>query len=166
MTTTSAGDAGNDRFNQESAPNGGDAISGSSGVDLVDYSTRRSRVVVTINNVANDGADEGDNVRTDFENVNGGSASDQITGSAAANGIAGNSGNDTLNGMNGNDRLLGGPGADTIMGGGGGDTVSGDDGNDRVLVRGKEKDTAAGGTGSDCHQSDRLDRLSGFERAC
>jgi len=93
-------------------------------------------------------ADEGDNLRTDVEEVSGGMGSDRITGSSAANRIVGNAGDDI------------------ITGGRGSDSVSGDAGNDRVLLRDRERDSATGGAGRDCHQSDRIDRVSGFERAC
>jgi uncharacterized repeat protein (TIGR01451 family) len=72
-----------------------------------------------------------------FENVIGGSGSDQITGNAANNHLQGGGGNDILNGGAGNDLLEGGTGINTLHGGIGDDTLVGG-----------PSDTLDGGTGS------------------
>jgi hypothetical protein len=94
-----------------------DALSGGRGVDTADYSTRVSRVRVSIGRGANDGVTgEHDNVRSDVENVLGGAAADTLVGSGRANGLDGRGGNDTLTGRGGSDALLGGTGGDRLQG--------------------------------------------------
>ncbi|HEX8105486.1 MAG TPA: hypothetical protein VF533_22920 [Solirubrobacteraceae bacterium] len=105
-------------------------------------------VVASLDGVADDGyAGEGDNVRTDVENLSGGLGSDTLTGNTARNRIEGGDGADTVNGGGGDDELYGdytytnfsntsadtlngGPGNDTLMGGFGADVHSGGDGID------------------------------------
>lgn len=148
---------------------GADSISGGTGVDLVTYENRTSAqpVTVTIDGVANDGAaGEGDNVRTDVENVAGGASNDDLTGSTANNqlwGMAGDDelegnlgidrltggdGNDSMAGSGGSDLLWGGNGDDDLRGHGGQDTLRGEAGND-ALNGGSDNDTYDGGTGND-----------------
>jgi Ca2+-binding RTX toxin-like protein len=78
-----------------------------------------------------------------FENVNGGSANDQITGNGANNVLRGNGGNDTIAGGAGNDILLGGEGNDVLsevsgrnilIGGNGGDVLQGGSDEDLMLA--------------------------------
>jgi Ca2+-binding RTX toxin-like protein/glucose/arabinose dehydrogenase len=101
--------------------NGADVLSGLGGTDTASYAARTIGVTVTIDGVADDGnADDGpagarDNVKTDVENVTGGSRGDALTGSA---------GNNVLNGGNGADVLDGGNGADVLSGLGGTDTAT------------------------------------------
>lgn len=148
---------------------GHDAMSGGPGVDLVDYVGYLVPVKVTIDNVANDGADgEGDNVKADVEEVKGGHGNDELIDLAGAgNGIYGGPGDDTLDGGAGSDATLaGGAGNDTIMGGTdndmlfggpGHDTLEGESGRDLVageqdvdlLVGGPGPDSLQGGTGID-----------------
>ena len=77
-----SGGDGNDRL---VGGEGADVLSGGSGVrDLVDYSGVSATVSVTIDNVAGDGAGgELDNVRSDVEDVTGGTAGDALVGSSA-----------------------------------------------------------------------------------
>ena len=95
-----------------------DALAGGSGVDTATYAERTARVFVDLDGVADDGqAGEGDNARTDLENVIGGTAADRLTGNASANRLEGRSGSDRLSGLNGADVLDGGADADIGDGG-------------------------------------------------
>jgi Ca2+-binding RTX toxin-like protein len=104
-----------------------DVMSGGAGRDWADYGSRVAGVRVTIDNVADDGRPgEGDDVRTDVENVQGGSAADVLVGSAADNKFDGGPGSDTL---------TGGVGADLLYGSSGNDVIHATDwilGNDRI----------------------------------
>jgi serralysin len=104
---------------------GADTYKGGAGIDLVSYKARSTAVIADIDGVADD-AGEGDNVFTDVENIEGGSASDTLTGNGAANTLLGHGGADTLRGLGGNDKLLGGAGLDTLEGGAGTDTCNGE----------------------------------------
>jgi FtsP/CotA-like multicopper oxidase with cupredoxin domain len=111
---TLAGGAGNDALNGDDANDnldggpGADVTSGGAGTDTATYAPRTASVTVDIDGAADDGvAGEGDNVKTDVENLTGGSANDSLTGNAATNNV-----------------LIGGNGADTLSGLGGIDTVS------------------------------------------
>jgi Ca2+-binding RTX toxin-like protein len=122
------GGSGNDKLDGRG---GNDVVEGGSGTDLVDYSNRTTALNVSLDNVANDtGAGGTDNIKSDVENVYGGSASDRITGSAANNYLKGNAGNDTLYGLGGNDRLRGDSGNDQLHGGDGNDILNGGSGAD------------------------------------
>lgn len=117
------GDAGNDTFNMSAAADCGDDIYGGADTDTVTYHERTAAVTITINSTANDGAtDEGDNVRTDVEEVFGGTLADSITGSTNAETLHGGPGNDTINGGSGDDTIIGGTGDDTLNGEIGNDT--------------------------------------------
>ncbi len=105
---------------------GSDRFAGGGGTDTATYRTRGQRLIVTVNNVANDGAaNERDDVRTDVEIIEGGFDSDSITGSALANTLLGGAGNDTLVGGAGNDQMDGGPGNDDMDGQAGSDVFFG-----------------------------------------
>lgn len=92
---------------------GADQQFGGTGVDTASYLGRAAALQVRIDNVANDGqAGEGDNVRTDVENLYGGNANDLLVGSAGNNRLNGVGGNDSLHGLGGNDVLLGDAGSD------------------------------------------------------
>ncbi|MDP9402359.1 MAG: fibronectin type III domain-containing protein [Actinomycetota bacterium] len=133
---TESGLGGDDTFTEGTTANGSDSLNGGDGTgDLVDYSTRSTSLVVTIDGTSGDGElGENDNVAVDVENLNGGSGNDTITGSSSANTLTGNAGTDTLNGGTGDDTFKEGSapnGADTLNGdsplgaivGGGNDTV-------------------------------------------
>ena len=67
-----------------------DTYTGGTGVDLTSYAPGTAPVTVTLDDVANDGRSaEGDNVKADVENLNGGSANDRFTGDADANVLLG-----------------------------------------------------------------------------
>lgn len=139
---------------------GADSISGGTGLDLVTYEHRASAqpVTVAIDGLANDGGSgEGDNVRTDVENLAGGAGSDHLTGSTGNNQIWGMAGSNTLVGNLGNDWLTGGDGNDTISGSGGGDSLWGGSGDDDLRGHGGQdalrgeagNDALNGGSGND-----------------
>lgn len=108
---------------------GSDLLLGGAGVDRVDYSARTLPLRLSMDAIANDGADgEGDGIAGDIETIIGGSGNDLISGDSSANLLQGSGGKDTLlggggadslSGGNGNDRLDGGSGADTLVGGAG-----------------------------------------------
>lgn len=129
----------------------GDIFNGNAGVDRVNYSDKSATVTVTINGTANDGVSgEADNVKTDIENITGGSAGDSIT--AQSSGSVAN----VLDGAGGNDTLNGNDGADTLIGGTGIDTVNGGSGNDSVLIRDGQSDITNCSTGTDTVTADLL----------
>jgi Ca2+-binding RTX toxin-like protein len=115
------GGEGADRFVGNASTNsfrggpGADDFSGGGGADQVTYPEDAAQTV-TLDNVAGDGVPgEGDNVRSDVENIAAGPGNDTVTGSAAANTLDGGTGNDELQGGGGLDTLLGGPGDDALL---------------------------------------------------
>lgn len=106
------GDAGNDTL---VGGGGADIVSGGEGVDAVSYEYMQVGVTVSLDGVANDGAQsERDNVRADVENVYGGAGDDVLTGSASKNRIRGGGGNDIIDGVTGADSLFGDNGDDVL----------------------------------------------------
>ena len=102
-----------------------DVFNGGAGTDIADYSDRAPAVTVSIDGTANDGEPgERDNVKTDVENVTGGSGNDALLGGAPANVLSGGPGHDSLDGEAGNDVLDGGDGDDILAGGAGTDIVT------------------------------------------
>src|SRR5690349_19329272 len=89
---------------------GGDVMSGGGGVDTVSHADSPHHVVVTLgDNLANDGIPgiaatsttpavpaEGDNAKSDIENIVGSRFSDRLVGSDGINGISGGDGNDSI----------------------------------------------------------------------
>jgi Ca2+-binding RTX toxin-like protein len=126
------GAAGDDELSGGAGPDslqggeGADALAGGAGRDFATYFDHGAPVVVTIDDLADDGAaGERDNVHTDVENLQGGSGDDRLIGSSAKNVIiGGEDGDDDLIGGDGDDRLdasfrshgrlVGGPGRDTL----------------------------------------------------
>ncbi len=113
------GGSNKDTFAEGPAASGADLLIGGSGIDVVSYASRVAAITVTINNIANDGAPgEADNVKTDVENLIGGSAGDTLksNGTTPANKLLGRAGADTFNvvdGIGGNDTIDGGADGDT-----------------------------------------------------
>lgn len=92
-----------------------DSFFGGTGNDSVTYTSDSVGVVLTLDDIANDGVPgEADNVRADFENVTTGPFADTVVGSDAANVIGTAEGNDTVDGGGGDDELYGGDGVDTV----------------------------------------------------
>ena len=143
-TDTLDGGSGNDTFKEGSANSGADTITGGAGRDLADYADRTVGVTVTLDDLNNDGqtgAGEGDNVRSDVEDITGSStAANALTGSAGDNTLRGGALADTLNGGLGNDTLLGGAGNDALDGGLGSDWLEGEAGNDTLTCGGGDPD--------------------------
>jgi hypothetical protein len=106
-----------------------DSLTGGPGTDSVAYDGNNGTVAVSLDDQANDGANEGDNVHSDVENVTTGLGSDVLVGSSAAN------------------TLIGGGGADQITGGAGQDNLQGAAGQDTINARDFEADTVDCGTG-------------------
>ena len=128
---------------------GGDTFAGGPGIDTVDYSSRSLSLFVTFDAIANDGeTNEGDFIRSDVENLLGGSANDVLGGSGFANRLYGGRGADSLSGGGGGDWLSGDGGNDVVDGGTGTDNVLGGGDNDR-LRGGPGDDLLSGGTGGD-----------------
>ena len=174
------GDAGDDTFDEGSASNGGDVMNGGAGVDTVDYSARTVALVVTMDGVAaNDGeSGELDNVKSDVENLTGGTGDDTITGNALNNSIEPGDGDDTVNGGAGDDTFVAGAasdGDDVFNGGADRDTVdysarsndltvhldaaagSGESGESDTL--GSDVENVDGGAGDDTIDGNALDNI-------
>jgi Ca2+-binding RTX toxin-like protein len=133
------GGAGNDSMN--GGFGGADVFNGGDGSGDTVHFTRCSDPcaignTVTLDDVANDGTllggvQEGDNVKSDVENLQGGGTIDRFTGDADANVFYGG----------GND--------DHLHGGDGVDTVNGEDGNDRLDGGSTDSDVLNGNAGFD-----------------
>ncbi len=155
---------------------GADILFGNTGNDTADYSAQTSRIVVTLNGLADDGSvpgltgtqtNEFDNVET--ENVIGSAGNDDIRGDANSNMLNGGPGDDYIRSTL-NDSDPGG-GIDTLMGSKGNDfldgigtqatlLLQGGQGNDS-LRSGPGNDTIIGGAGIDTvSYSNRGDNLS------
>ncbi|WP_109509741.1 calcium-binding protein [Nocardioides speluncae] len=110
---------------------GADTFIGGADSDVASYQSRTVRVVVDPDDTADDGqTGELDNVRSDVEEIVGGSAGDLLVGTTADNRLVGNQGEDTLLGLGGKDRLFGSEGSDTLNGGAEDDQLSGFTGTD------------------------------------
>jgi Ca2+-binding RTX toxin-like protein len=119
---TAQGGAGNDVLVPESA---NCVLRGGKGRDTATFAAVNKSVVVTLDNVANDGPSGSTiNVHSDIENVTGSPLSDTLIGSGAANTLDAGAGNDSLYGQGGRDTFLPGPGDDSVSGGGGTDRLS------------------------------------------
>jgi Ca2+-binding RTX toxin-like protein len=105
--------------------------------DVVDYSSRRRTLRVTIaDGDTNDGSrGEGDRITNGIEEVRGGLGNDVLKGEPNRDWLKGGRGQDTLRGRGGRDDLLGGRGSDVLRARDGDqDTVSGGSGHDRASV--------------------------------
>ena len=147
---TMLGNAGADWFREGSAASGADRMYGQADRDVVLYNHRNAAVRVTIDGLANDGADgERDLVATTNEVVYGGLAGDALQGGTGDEELRGNGGGDALRGGGGKDTLIGGPGGDRLFGQAGNDIldlVDGVNGNDHG-DGGADTDTATKDTG-------------------
>jgi Ca2+-binding RTX toxin-like protein len=112
-----AGGGGSDVF-LASPGDGTDDYHGGPGIDSILYFRYSTPVNVSLDNVANDGAaGERDQVRSNVENLSGGSGGDTLRSFGAFSRLDGNDGVDTLDGGSGPDTLVGGQGDDTLDGG-------------------------------------------------
>lgn len=146
------GGSGNDALDGEAGDDrlipvlGADLVSGGSGRDEVSYSGSLDPVLVSLDDVANDGiAGAHANIRSDVEDVVGGFNADTLVGSAAAN------------------RIRGGASGDVIDGAGGTDTIGGEAGADRIEARDGLVDVVDCGTESDVVNADAGDAVSECE---
>jgi RTX calcium-binding nonapeptide repeat (4 copies) len=104
-------------------------VIGGTGVDLITY-RNSSAVRVSLDNQFNDGNRGKENIRSDFEQIEGSNGNDTITGSDDANKTevyTGRAGNDTISGLGGRDIFNEGSapsGADTYAGQAGADLIN------------------------------------------
>ena len=128
---------------------GADNMLGDDGADTVSYASRSTAVNVSIDGTANDGGfGEGDNVRSDVENISGSQGGDTLTGDGRANVLRGNGGFDEITGRGGTDTLQGGDIADSLDAGAGNDSLEGEGGSD-TLLGGPDADSLNGGGDDD-----------------
>ncbi len=138
---------------------GGDVLWGGGGIDGVSYAARTLPLAVDLDDSADDGHFlEFDNVRSDVENLTGGTGNDLLSGDADANVLDGGNGDDTLDGAAGGDTLTGGLGTDTLVGAAGPDAINSRDAAIDQVSCGSESDYAtvdAGDTvAGDCETVD------------
>ena len=113
---------------------GRDDLRGGGEQDRLTNEGRTERLLLSNDDVANDGADangdgtseELDNVRADVENMTGGDGNDVLVGNGVRNFLNGFAGNDTIDGGGGEDVLDGERGSDRLLAGPGADTYNGD----------------------------------------
>jgi serralysin len=161
------GAAGNDVFygggghDAMDGRGGADQFNGGPGVDLVTYESRLTRVVVSMNGVADDGTPptaatlgEHDNVKKDIEALTGGQGNDTLYGNELAN---------RINGAGGNDVVWAGLGNDLLIGGRGNDELHGQDGDDTFQTRDGQIDHLFGGGGHDRANEDDVDVTNSIE---
>ncbi|MDX8035525.1 calcium-binding protein [Lentzea sp. BCCO 10_0856] len=117
------GGDGNDSSGALVSLDGADTFDGGAGIDTANYSARQfgagRTMTVSLDSVANDGEPgEGDNNRTDVENVNGAIGPNVITGNSSANVLRGGQSADVIravDGISGNDTVIGGFGGDVCF---------------------------------------------------
>jgi Ca2+-binding RTX toxin-like protein len=140
---------GNDGNDLLEGRGGNDCLSGGTGVDTADYSAVAVPLFIDLDDVADDTGAGTDNVRSDVENMIGGSADDYLLGSDAANNIQGGGGADHVYGYGGNDTLDGGAVGSAAAPNTGDDYVSGGDGNDTLYASDYGDCTLGGNNGND-----------------
>jgi Ca2+-binding RTX toxin-like protein len=118
-----------DIIGPQQGPDAGDVFSGGAGFDFIDYEGWSIGTTVSLDGVANDGANcptncDDDNVMPDIESIRGTSFDDVLTGGPGSDRIEGLSGTNIIRGGPGDDDLEGGTGQDTFHGGPGTDTVT------------------------------------------
>jgi Ca2+-binding RTX toxin-like protein len=162
---TLIGGLGNDIFDYRSCDPGADEFIGGGGYNRVSYKGCDARVGVTLDDVADDGAvDEGDNVHSDIDSVNGTRFGDHLIGNGNVNSLSGNGGNDVISAFGGRDVLAGGLGKDTLRGGGDHDHFYGQGGDDTIYARDRLRDVIEGGSGFDRARINRgLDSVKSIE---
>lgn len=131
-------------------------VRGGGGTDSASYRFAAGGKTVSLDNIANDGgAGEGDDVRSDVEDLVGTGSNDTLIGSGDPN---------TLDGAGGTDRLEGLGGADTLIGGSGtNDATFGGEGNDAIMLRDGLVDACPnGGPGTNTFDLDLVDQTITF----
>jgi Ca2+-binding RTX toxin-like protein len=137
---------------------GADEMLGGGSLDTVSYEDRENRVVVTIDEKANDGfPGERDNVGIGIDRIVGTPRADRLVGSFGRQLLVGGRGRDVLLGRSGRDFLDGGREDDTLRGGSDDDELLGRKGNDQLvggsgddrLSGGASRDSLRGGSGED-----------------
>ncbi|MEV4178702.1 hypothetical protein [Nonomuraea sp. NPDC049709] len=132
-----AGNGGDDRLQADLPVDGAEDFAGGPGVDTAVYVTRTAALTITLDGVADDGsAGEGDNLRTDVENVFAGSGSDNLTGNGSGNEFRAGGGSDVVRGLGGDDVLSATDGV------AGNDRLDGAAGTDRCLSDAGDTETA------------------------
>ena len=139
------GDSGNDTLNGGpgndtlQGETGADVFAGGAGSDTATYAEKLGDSNLDTDNKPDDGVvGEKDNIKSDIENIIGGSGNDTITGGSGANTIAGGLGNDTIDGGAGADTIEGEAGDDTLNGGTGVDVSIGGAGQNTCAVEANE----------------------------
>jgi Ca2+-binding RTX toxin-like protein len=133
---------------------GNDTIANTSGIHTIDFSAVTTNLNINLNtgNVASGTNSVGwavtGRLKTEINNVKGGSGNDIITGNNKDNQLWGCEGDDTISGGEGKDSLYGGSGNDALYGEQGNDYLEGGNGND-TLDGGVGSDTLYGGFGDD-----------------
>jgi hypothetical protein len=144
--------AGNDSFFAEATTDGADTIAGGGDTDNAYYYQRTTALTIRLDTLANDGeAGEGDYVKDDIENVQGGQNGNRLVGSNVPNILSGGNGPDMLLGAGGDDTLYGMGGNDEMIGGADNDWVFGHTGDDTYIAAAgvDGKDFFEGSVGSD-----------------
>ncbi len=123
---------------------GNDVLSGGNGVDMVDYRTASSAVIVNLTaNTATGGA--GSDTLAAFEGIFGSAHADTLTGTTASETIYGYDGNDIIDSDGERDHVAPGRGSDQVTLGAGNDTMFAD----ADWVNDASPDTIDGGAGID-----------------
>jgi Ca2+-binding RTX toxin-like protein len=140
---TLIGGAGDDLIIHDGSDSveGGDFFDGGGGIDTLDYSASKTSdnvVFLLDRGIINDGhwrynSPQGTRATaSNFENLIGSNAQDDIVGTDGANKLWGRRGDDRMYGKDGDDQLFGEDGSDTLVGGYGRDTLDGGPGTDSV----------------------------------
>lgn len=138
-----------------------DVFSGGPGLDLLDFEGAGDPLRIDLDNQPDDGrAGEGDNVRSDVEDVIGGESNDVLIGNGAANELIGGRGSDRLVGRGGADGLFGGSSGDVLVGGKASDLIEGGSGPDLLRARDGRRDQLRCGSAADRALTDRRDRAA------
>ena len=157
------GGAGDDSMYDSSTNDGRDVYSGGDGHDYLSFYQRSDALTIDVTDPGSDGGlGENDEVRADFEYLEGGNAADIIYGSSRAERIEGRSGADELYGRGGADSLNGEGDGDSLDGGEGWDDMDGSSGLDTFYaVDGGQDDVYCGGDAGNTVFSDAVDNISG-----